>query len=232
MRRLLILFSTMLALALAFWFMLPAPLTSPNVTGSASALAPSQSTSVAMLPLIMDCEGQGAGCGAPPPTTQATATATRTATATATATSTPTEIATGQNYNILVGPGYTDVSPKQLVRTSGNRLYIGVSNCDQYPCTDVAQKLRMYRADSTGVPTGFSLVDASHAPTGVSQWAIAIDGSNTIHVVWNDSATNGGNLVNLRYTTFSTATDTWSGAVETIDTPLDVAQDGGGQGMQ
>ena len=168
-------------------------------------------------------------------TSTVTATATKTSVSAATATVTPTSTPsspTGQNYNIAVGPGYTDVSPKQLVRTSGNRLYSAVSNCEQYPCTDVAQTLRMYRADSVGVPSGFSLVDASHAPGAVSQWAIAIDGGNTIHVVWNNRITSGGDLSSLRYTTFSTSTDTWSGSVETIDTALNVALDGGGQGMQ
>jgi len=48
----------------------------------------------------------------------------------------------------------------------------------------------------------------------------------------NDRTSSGGNLVNLRYTTFSTTQDTWSGTVEVIDTPLDVALDSGGQGVQ
>lgn len=156
-----------------------------------------------------------------------------TATRTPAATSTPTpRPGTTANYNIQVGPGYTDVSPKALVRTGGNRLYIAVSTCEQYPCTDVSQSLRMYRANSTGVPAGFTLLDPAGAPAGVSQWAIAIDGSNTIHVVWNDRASNGANLARLRYTTFSTAADAWSGTVETIDGTLGVSLDGGGQGMQ
>ncbi len=84
-------------------------------------------TTTVYAPIVMDESITSA------PTTETstvTATATSTATATATRTSTPSS-PTGQNYNIAVGPGYTDVSPKQLVRTSGNRLYIVVSTCEQ-----------------------------------------------------------------------------------------------------
>ena len=217
MRRLFFLFSSLLAIILVIWLMLPV-LVAPRADGEAAVsptLTTIEGTSVALLPLVLNC------VPACPPTP----------TPTQLPTPTPGN-ATGQNYNILVGPGYTDVSPKQLVRTSGNRLYIGVSNCEQYPCTNVAQTLHMYRANSIGVPTGFTLLDSSHAPGGVSQWAIAIDGSNTIHVVWNDRATSGANLLNLRYTTFSTSSNTWSGSVETIDTPLSVSLDNGGQGVQ
>lgn len=167
-------------------------------------------------------------------TTTATATSTvtnmPTSMSTSTVTSTPTESGSTQNYMIEVGPGYTDVSAKQLVRTSGNRLYVSGSTCAEYPCTDVAQTLRMYRANSTGVPSGFTLLDAAKSPTGVGQWAIAIDGADTIHVAWNERTTSGGGLSTLRYTTFSTGSNSWGDSPETIDGALGL--DVGGQGVQ
>ena len=90
------------------------------------------------------------------------------------------------NYNIPVGPGYTDVSPKQIVRTSTNRLYVAASTCDSYPCTDIAQKLHMYQASSIGIPIGFKHVAANAEPGAIAGWAIAIDGNNRIHVAWTD----------------------------------------------
>jgi hypothetical protein len=200
---------------------------------------PKGATSVA-LPLIASDRptATSTATATPRPSASATATGTATSRPTATASATPspsptgTGSDTGTNYNIRVGPGYTDVSPKALVRTTGNRLYIVVSNCESYPCTDASQALRVYRANSTGVPSGFTLLDQGRAPAGVSQWGIAIDGGNTIHVVWNDRASSGANLSNLHYTTFSTTTDTWGGSVETVDSGLNVGLDGGGQGMQ
>jgi hypothetical protein len=215
-RRLFVLIGSLLAIILTIWLMLPVvsgPRSANRAAVVSAAPAAPQATSVALVPLVLSCVPSCPPTPTLPPTP------------------TPGN-PTGHNYNILVGPGYTDVSPKQLVRTSGNRLYIGVSNCEQYPCVNVAQRLRMYRANTTGVPTGFTLMDTGHAPGGVSQWAIAIDGNNTIHVVWNDRIASGANLLNLRYTTFSTSTNTWSGNVETIDTPLGVSLDNGGQGVQ
>lgn len=139
---------------------------------------------------------------------------------------------TGSDYNIPVGPGYTDVSPKQLVRTSTNRLYVAVSTCNSYPCIDTAQKLRMYQASSIGTPVGFKHVDASAEPGAVAGWAIAIDGNNRIHVAWTDRSTSASTIDRLRYTSFDTATNTWSRNIETIDGELNVSLDGGGQGMQ
>lgn len=153
---------------------------------------------------------------------------------TATTSTTPTTpISNGnKNYKIFVGPGYTDVSPKQIVRTTGNRLYIAASTCDNYPCTDIAQRLRMYQATATGVPVGFKHVDANAEPGGVAGWAIAIDGNNRIHVVWTDRTASGSTINRLRYTTFDTATNTWSGSIETVDAALNVSLDSGGQGVQ
>jgi len=151
-------------------------------------------------------------------------------TATATPQGTGTTVPTG-NRNIAVGGGYTDVSPKALVRTADNRLYAGVSTCDNYPCALTTQMLHMYRADSTGVPTGFTRKDSTHEPGGIAQWAVAIDGSDVIHVVFNTRSTDGGNVNALKYVTFNTATDLW-GNVEIIDNGISFGEDAAGQGMQ
>lgn len=135
------------------------------------------------------------------------------------------------NYNILVGDGYSDVSPKQIVRTSGNRVYIGIPYCGTYPdftTNGLDQSLRIFRADSTGVPTGFTRKDSSNEPTAIMGNAIAIDGSDVIHVVW--AARSSSNLTHyLRYAQFNTSTDTW-GSVTTIASDLDY--DDIGQGDQ
>jgi hypothetical protein len=138
----------------------------------------------------------------------------------------------GGDLQIPVGPGYTDVSPKQLVRTSANRLYVIASNCDNYPCTDISQTLRAYRSTTSGAPDGFTRADTAHEPGGVAGWAIAIDGSDLIHVVWTDRTASGSQINRLRYTTFNTASNTWGGTVETIDGSLNVSLDSGGQGVQ
>jgi hypothetical protein len=159
-------------------------------------------------------------------------TATRAPSATPAASATPSRTPAAQpaNYTIPVGPGYTDVSPKALVRTSANRLYIVVSTCEAYPCTAAGQRLRVYRANSTGVPSGFTLVGDAGSPAGVSQWAIAIDGADTIHVLWNERAADDAPVTALRYGSFATASDRWGAGVETIDGALGL--DATGQGVQ
>jgi hypothetical protein len=152
------------------------------------------------------------------PGSTATATATQTATsqptATRTPTITPTTSATGSQ--ISVGAGYTDTSPKQLVRTSANRLYIAASDCESYPCTDASQTLRMYRANATGVPTSFTRPDSGNEPDGVAGWAIAIDNNNLIHVAWTARNADGDTINSLNYAIFNTSNDSW-GATETIE---------------
>ncbi len=177
----------------------------------------------------------GSNTQTPPPTSDPSTTATATATPpnTATATQTPV-IGNGtetRSPKLLVGPGYTDVSPKALVRNSSNRLYVGVSTCDAYPCVSTAQTIRMYRSDNTGIPTGFTRQDGSKEPAGVAQWAVAIDGNDMIHVVFNTRSVNQGPVTALKYVIYDTATNRW-GNVETIDSSITFSEDNGGQGVQ
>lgn len=132
------------------------------------------------------------------------------------------------SWNVSAGSGYTDGSPKQLVRTSGDRLYVFAVDCTSYPCTDVAQTIRAYRATGTGIPSAFARQDSAHEPAGIVGWAIAIDGSDVIHVAWTERTTSGGNAANLKYTTYSTSSDLWSGTVETIASSMNTTTDGQG----
>lgn len=131
--------------------------------------------------------------------------------------------------HISVGAGYSDVSMKQLVRTSANRLYIIVPNCDSYPdfsATGLTQTIRVYKGNTTGEPSSFSRMDSANEPAAVVGCASAIDGSDNIHIAWSARSTVS-NTQYLRYAVFSTSTDTW-GSVTTIAS--DLAYDDSGQG--
>lgn len=148
---------------------------------------------------------------APPP---ATATFTPIATATSTATATPTPVpptatatATSNGStdarNIRVGPGFSDVSPHQLVRTSNGDVYIIVPTCDSYPSCP-SNRLVVYRGNQTGTPTIFAAVAVPNPPSGgIGSSAIAIDGQDNIHVVWNDR------VGRVNYAVFDTRADAW-----------------------
>jgi hypothetical protein len=117
--------------------------------------------------------------------------------------SSPEDVQAAVNHALLVGPGFADVSPHQLVRTSTNVLYVVAPTCDAYPSCP-GNSLRVYAADQAGTPTSFTERDAAHRPTAVGSTSIAIDGADTIHIAWND---RGGNL---SYGTFSPATGLWT----------------------
>lgn len=135
------------------------------------------------------------------------------------------------NWNVQVGDGYTDVSPKQLVRTRANVLYTIAPNCDTYPdlsANGLTQTIRVHKANSTGVPTGFTRKDSSNEPAAVVGCAAALDSSDNIRIVWA-ARSSSTNTRYLRYAIFNTATDTW-GSVTTIASDLDY--DDVGQGEQ
>lgn len=120
---------------------------------------------------------------------------------------------TGGNPSIEAGPGFSDVSPRQVVRSRANILYAIVPPCDQYPaCT--GNGLKAWRGDVPGTPTRFVEVDPAHAPTGtVGTSAVAIDGCDRIHVAWNQRDGT------LRYAVLDATTDSWG-------TPTTVASTG------
>src|SRR5687768_11139511 len=105
------------------------------------------------------------------------------------------------------GSGYTDVSPKQIVRTSGNVVYIVAVGCDAYPCMQSSQTIRVWKGEGTGAVTAFSRQDSTREPVDAGSVAAAIDATDTIHIVWQDR--NGVSNTRIRYATFRTAISSW-----------------------
>ena len=102
--------------------------------------------------------------------------------------------------------GFSDVSPHQVVRSRANVLYAVVPTCNDYPaCT--GNDLRAWRGDVAGTPGAMIAVDDAHEPLGgAGSTALAIDGCDRIHVLWN--ARDGV----ARYAVLDAATDTWGPA--------------------
>ena len=168
------------------------------------------------------------GASVPNPTVQASVTVTPNAIASTGTVYSP-AIGTGtSNYNVSVGSGYTDVSPLQIVRTRGNRLYTVAPTCDSYPGTGTTATIRVHKANTTGVPGGFTRMDSSNEPTAVNGNAVALDSDDNIRIVWAARSATA-NTAYLRYAVFNTGTDTW-GAVTTIAS--DLAYTDIGQGDQ
>lgn len=134
--------------------------------------------------------------------------------------------------HVSVGVGYTDVSPKQVVRTSGNTVYTFLVNCDTYPGDGTSNRIMAYKANQTGIPTSFSEQDSADRPSGgIAQWGIAIDSSNIIHVIYNTRASAGGNITDTRYVTYDTSTDQWGTSVS-LDATVNFSEDSGNQGVE
>ena len=111
----------------------------------------------------------------------------------------------------LVGPGTTDPSVHQLVRTSKNILYV-VAPDGTTGSTNPSASLRVHKADVAGTPGSFTNKDDAHAPGGgVNCSDSAIDGQDRIHTIWIDGQ---GNVL---YAVFNTGTDVW-GATTTLET--------------
>lgn len=123
--------------------------------------------------------------------------------------------------SVKVGPGYTDVSPHQLVRTSGNVLYVIAPNGSAYRSNTTAQ-LVVSKGNQVGVPTSYVALDLLHSPgtpktgitttAGVSSSASAIDGSDVIHSVWIDNQGSPTIPGNVYYAQFFTMTGKWGPA--------------------
>ncbi|MGH2920414.1 MAG: hypothetical protein ACRDLS_17725 [Solirubrobacteraceae bacterium] len=119
---------------------------------------------------------------------------------------------------VSVGPGASESSIRQAVRTPAGRVYIVAADDGGDAGTQTV--LRMYRADQTGIPTSFSQADPAHAPSAPGGREVGplgggdarLDRGGTIHVAWY-RRTDGTAV----HQTFSTATDTW-GPPETVTT--------------
>ena len=121
---------------------------------------------------------------------------------------------------VTVGPGYTDVSPHQLVRTSGNVLYVITPTGTSFRLNTTAT-LVVSKGNVAGVPSAYIAQDVAHSPgtaktgittrAGISSSASAIDGGDVIHSVWidNQGSSSPGNVY---YAQFSTKTGKWGAA--------------------
>jgi len=140
--------------------------------------------------------------------------------------STPAAAQTPATHSIRVAAasGYTDVSPKQIVRTSGNVVYIVATNCDNYPCESSSQTVRVWKGSTSGAATSFVRMDAAHEPADAGSVACAIDGTDTIHIAWQNR--NGTSNTRIRYSTFNTATGLW-GTAEDVEPNVGAAEDSG-----
>jgi len=119
---------------------------------------------------------------------------------------------------VVVGPGVSETSQRQLVRTSGDRVYIASVDDEGYGLGPDA-RLHMYRATTTGSPTAFAVADAAHEPhvtqpLDLSGGDARIDADGTIHVTY---VVGNGETLSVQYQTFDTRDDAW-GAAQTVTT--------------
>jgi hypothetical protein len=124
---------------------------------------------------------------------------------------------------VAVGPGYVHASTREVVRTSGGRVYI-------FAADDTAQRqgtgpgtIHAWKADRTGIPTGFSEVDASNRPIGpagttmvIGSPDVRLDRAGIVHLLFTSESDS-----TVVYRTFSTVTDKW-GASEIVATGVTV----------
>ena len=212
--------------------------TAPAAAATAEAIAPTIGVGVTVTAPIATVTAEAI---APAVTTTSTVTISAPI-ATATAEAIPPTITSAtQDHSVDVGNGYSDVTPRQIVRTSSNVLYVSGWKFDIYPHGGIgggeynSQTLRMYKAGQTGLPSSFTRLDSSNEPVGVVSWAMAIDRDDVIHVLWTtrDNWDGGvsygwdGTDNYLKYCQFSTATDTW-GTVENIETTMGTIERGQG----
>lgn len=118
----------------------------------------------------------------------------------------------GDNNLALGTDGYTDSNPKQLVRTSGNRLYMVVMECDAYPF-EAGDRLMVYKANQLGIPTSFTQFIQSGI-TDIGTVAVALNAADNIEILTTSRAGT------LAYRTWDTGADTM-GSATTIDTGLE-----------
>lgn len=92
---------------------------------------------------------------------------------------------------IPVGPGFSDVSPHQIVRTSNNVVYVAVPSCNSYPLC-YGNSIGMQAGNKSGTPTSFEEKDSAHNPStsasakdGIGSSAIALAASDKIYVAYN-----------------------------------------------
>jgi chitodextrinase len=114
---------------------------------------------------------------------------------------------------VAVGPGFTDASAREVIRTRGDRVYLFLAD-------DTAQRkgtgpgvIHAYKSNQAGIPTAFSEVDGAHRPSATGSTNVLgspdvrLDNSGTVQLAYANQ-TNA----TVVYQTFSPATDTWGPA--------------------
>lgn len=110
-------------------------------------------------------------------------------------------------HTAFIGRGVTDPSPHQIVRTSGDVLYAVAPSCNNGFPNCGPGRLRVYAATTPGLPRHFTELDAAHAPHGnIGSSAVAVDGSDVLHIVWIDRDGPG----HVTYGTFDTHQNAWT----------------------
>src|SRR5580704_12699617 len=108
---------------------------------------------------------------------------------------------------VTVGPGYVDCYTRQVVRTSGDVVYV-VTNASGFSGGTAPASLRVYKGSPAVNPTSFAEMDAAHHPAnGVRMGGVEakIAGSDRfIQIVYEDIGAG-----QTRYVKFDTLTDTW-----------------------
>jgi hypothetical protein len=119
---------------------------------------------------------------------------------------------------VVVGQGWVDATERQVVRTTGNAVYIFAGDDKVVPGV-----VRAWKGAPIGIPTSFAEVDAVDHPRAggtdvISAVDARLDRNGIVHTVYLDNYFQ----TSLVYQTFSTLTDTW-GATETIATGVGAA---------
>jgi hypothetical protein len=123
---------------------------------------------------------------------------------------------------IYVGPGATESSQRQVVRTRDDVVYIVSVEDGGWGAGDHAA-LHVYRATTAGVPDAFQVQDASHeprvdAPLRMSGGDARIDAAGVIHVAY---VVVDGRTLTVKYQTFDTRAETWGLAESVTTLPAD-----------
>jgi hypothetical protein len=121
---------------------------------------------------------------------------------------------------VRVGPGSTESSQRQVVRTRDGVVHIVAVEDDGWGAGRFA-RLHVYRATSAGVPSAFALQDGAgephvDEPLRMSGGDARIDAAGTIHVTY---AVVDGNTLTVMYQTFDTSKETWGKAEQVTSFP-------------
>lgn len=212
-----------------------APATGASVSGAAVALSAAASDGVGVTSVRFAVDGTlvGLAITAAPYTWtwdsrtvssgshQIAAVATDAAGNSATSASLPVSVSNGFDTSnalktVAVGPGFVDASTRDVVRTSGDRVYLFVADDTAERQATGPGVIHAYKAGQSGIPTTFSEADGIHRPSATGSTHVLgspdarLDRSGIARLVYiNDS-----NLA-VVYQTFSTLTDSW-GPTEVI----------------